>query len=157
MTMRKFYASLAVMGLVAVVGCNTSATGGGGMRATGPQSTSPKARPPEGTGGTFKLSAPATSTEVKHGQTKDVKIGISKGKDFKENINFTTEVEPADKGVTAEMEKKTWTPSEPEEVMVRVAATDKAAEGNYKVKVTATPAEGKPTDVIFEVKVPAKK
>ena len=154
--MRRLCTVLAVGGLLALTGCNnTSNTGGGGRVATtGPHSTGPA---PGASAGTFKLKGPLTSTTFKHGETKDVQISVSKSNDFKENVNFRVSVEPADKGVTAKLDKPMWTPSDPPEMTVHVTATDKAAAGDYTVKVAATPAVGGPTEVDFKVKVPEKK
>jgi hypothetical protein len=106
--------------------------------------------------GTFTLTAPSGTTDVKQGETKEVKVTVNKKGDFKEDITFSTVVDPPGKGVTATPEKKTWMPSDPTVVMVKVTAADNAAEGTYHVRVIAKPAVGNETDKTFEVKVARK-
>lgn len=139
--MRKILASVAIVGLVVLAGCNTSQTGGG--------------TPAEGT---FKLKGPETSTTVKHGSTEKVKVNISKEKGFKEDITFTATVDKgADKGLKVDVEPKHWKASDPTEVTVSVSADDKTAAGDYKVHLIGKPAKGTQTDVFLDVKVPEKK
>jgi uncharacterized membrane protein len=141
--MKVFWSGLTVMGLVVAAGCNTSSTGGG----TGPRGESL---------GTFTLKGPVTSTTVKQKEEKAVKVTVDRSKDFKEDIVFTTAVEPGDKDVSATVSPKDLKFSDSAEVTVTVKAGDKAAKGDYIVKVTAKPAKGKTTDLDFKVNVPEK-
>jgi uncharacterized membrane protein len=139
--MKRIIAGFALVGLVVVVGCNTSPTGGGTDRAA-----------------TFSLSAPPTSTTVKHGTSETVKVSISKGRDFKEDVDFTAEViNPADKGLKVSVEPKHWKASDPTEVKVMATADDKTAAGDYTVRLTAKPAKGDATSVDIKFKVTEKK
>ena len=141
--MKHILAGLAVMGLAVVVGCNTSPTGGGGDA-----------------GGTFKLSGPTTATTVKHSTSETVKVSISKGKDFKEDVALTAQVlNPVDKehNLKIDVEPKHWKPSDPAEVKVTATADDKTAAGDYTVQLTAKPAKGDATTVNIKFKVPEKK
>ena len=139
--MRKLFAGLAIVGLVALAGChNTSGTGGGS---------------PAAGGGTFKFEAPKTAQTVKPGATETVELKVDKS-NFKEDIHLSATVDPADKGVTADVTPKTLKASDPPKVEVKVSATEKAAPSEYKVKVIGKPTTGKETDSIFSVKVPEK-
>ncbi len=139
--MRKLFAGLAIVGLVALAGChNTSATGGSG---------SP-------TSGTFKFEAPKMAKSIKQGAAETVELKVDKS-NFKEDVSLSATVDPADKGVTAELSPKTLKASDPPKVEVKVSATDKAPPGEYKVKVVGKPTKGKETDSIFSVKVEEKK
>ncbi len=147
--MKTLWSSLVVAGLLVLTGCNTSPTGGGNPSSTGPQGKST----------TFTLKGPSnvTSHTVKHKESQDFTVTVDKGKNFKENIAFTATVEPADKGVTATPEPKELKPSDPAEVKVKVSVGDKAAAGEYNVRLTAKPAVGEPTAVDWKVKVPEAK
>jgi len=140
--MRKLYAGVVVLGLLALVGCSSSPTGGGSEA-----------------GGTFKIKgAPATTTEIKHGDSKTFDLTVDKDKGFKEDITFSAKVEPEDKkGVKAEVDPKTWKASDPPDVHVKVTVSDDAPAGDYTVNVTATPSKGNPTPVSIKIKVPEKK
>jgi hypothetical protein len=144
--MKAFWSGLLVLGLVAATGCNTSSTGGGGGGGTNPAGA-----------GTFKLKGPLTSTTVKHDAEETVKVTVDRSKDFKEDVTFSTVVDPADKGVSATVTPSTVKASDPAEVSVKVKATDKAATGDYTVKLTGKPAHGSSTELDFKVKVPEKK
>ncbi len=140
--MRKLFAGLAIVGLVALAGChNTSATGGGS---------------PAAGGGTFKFEAPKTSKTVKQGAAETVELKVDKN-NFKEDVSLSATVDPADKGVTAELSPKMLKASDPPKVEVKVNASEKAAPGEYKVRVVGKPTKGAETDSIFTVKVEAKK
>ena len=56
--------------------------------------------------------------------------------------------------MTAEVDPKTWKPSDPPDVHVKVKVSDDAPAGDYTVTVTATPSKGNPTPVVIKIKVP---
>ena len=143
MLMKALYTSLFVAGLLVVTGCNTSTSGG----------------KPGVPGGGFTLKGPSNTPEttVKHGESLTKEITIDPDKNFKEDISFDTKVDPADKGVTASAEPKTWKASDPKKVELRIKASDAAPQGEYTIHVTGKPAKGNPTTVDVKVKVPAKK
>lgn len=139
--MKTFYAGLMVVGVLIVTGCNKSTTGG---------------TPGEGT---FKLKGPSnvTATEIKHSEQKTVDIDVNADKGFKEGITFSAKVEPADKGVTAEVSPKELKPGDYKKVELTVKAGDKAAPGEYTVTVLGKPTKGNETSVGVKFKVPEKK
>lgn len=141
--MKVVYTGLMVAGLVLATGCNQSTTGG-------------KAGEPHGT---FKLTGPSNTPEttVKHGESVTKEVSISAGSNFKEDITFDAKVDPADKGVTATVEPKTWKGDGPKKVELHIKADDKAKEGEYTIHVTGKPAKGDPTTVDVKIKVPEKK
>jgi uncharacterized membrane protein len=138
--MKTLCAGLMVVGLMALTGCNQSTTGGGGQA-----------------GGTFKLKGPVTSTTIKHGGQEVVDITVDNDKNFKEDVALTADVNPADKGVTAELDPKTVKAGDPKTAKLTIKASDKAAAGDYQVVVTGKPAKGDSTNVAVKVKVPEKK
>jgi uncharacterized membrane protein len=139
--MKKLLTSAVVLSVLALTGCHASNTGGGGPA-----------------GGTFKLKGPTgvTATTVKHGGTKDVEITLDKGKDFKEAVTLTAEVEPKDKGVTAEVAPKTVKAGDPNKATVKVTAKETAADGDYTVTVTGKPDKGESSTLALKFKVPKK-
>jgi uncharacterized membrane protein len=141
--MKKIIAGFALAGLAVVVGCNTSPTGGGTDSGT-----------------SFKLSGPVTATTVKHGTSETVKVSITRGKEFKEDVNFTADViDPAskDKSLKVRVEPSHWKASDPTEVKITATAEDKTAAGDYVVRLNAKPAKGEPTSVDIKFKVTEKK
>jgi hypothetical protein len=141
MLMKALYTGLMVAGLVVITGCNQSTTGG------------------TAGGGTFKLKGPANTpaTEVKHTEQKTVEVTVDPDKGFKEDITLSAKVEPADKGVTAEVSPTTLKGGDYKKAEVTIKASDKANAGDYNVIVTGKPAKGQETNVTIKVKVPEKK
>ena len=142
MYMKALYASLVAAGLLVVVGCNPSPTGGN----------------PDEPGGTFKLKGPMNTPEttVKQGETVSKDITVDAEKNFKENIAFAVTVKPGDKGVTASVEPTTWKASESKEVKLLIKAGDKADMGEYTIHIEGTPAKGNPAPCEVKIKVTAK-
>lgn len=142
MNRKALYASLVTAGLLVVVGCNTSSTGGNPGQA----------------GGTFKLEGPGNTpeTSVKQGETVVKDINVKPEKNFKEDVALAATVEPADKGVTAKLEPMAWKAGEPKPVKLHITASDKADAGEYTIRVKGTPAKGSPTEVDVKIKVKAK-
>jgi uncharacterized membrane protein len=138
--MRKLFAGLAIVGLVALAGCHTTSATGGGTQ----------------TGGTFKFEAPMTATTVKHGATEAIKVKVDK-KDFKDDIHLSVVPDETAKDMKVELEPKTLKASDPGEVNLKVTAGDKTPPGEYKIKVIGKPTKGAETDSIVKVKVPEKK
>jgi hypothetical protein len=151
--MKILYSALLVAGLVALVGCNTSPSGGN----TGATSKGAVGQTKHPEAFTLKGPTDVLGHTVKHGATENFKVTVSAGEDFKEDVDLSAKVEPDGRGVKAEMEPKTWKASGPNQVNVKVSADDKAPMGPYTVTVTGTPKIGAATSVHFDVKVPEKK
>jgi uncharacterized membrane protein len=140
--MRKLFAGLAIVGLVALAGChNTSATGGGSQSVGA---------------GTFKFEAPKMATSVKHGSTETIKVTLNK-KDFKEDIHLSVVPDDAAKDMKVDVDPKTIKAADPGEVNLKVTVGDKTPPGEYRIKVIGKPAKGESTEAIVPVKVPEKK
>jgi len=143
--MRAITAGLVTLGLVALVGCNTSPPGGsGGSRGTAGSAgnTSRSA--------TFDIKAPATTTNLKQGETKEVKFTVNRGKDFHDDVALKFEA-PA--GLKVDPATVTVKGSDPEEVAVKVTAEATATVGEHPINVSATPKSGNATAVSFKVNV----
>jgi uncharacterized membrane protein len=136
--MRKLFAGLAIVGLVALAGCHqTSGTGGG----------------PAAGGGTFKLEGPKMTTDVKQGETKEIEVKVDRSKTFTEDVTLSLDY-PKDKNFTVTAEPATLLNSESKPLHLKVAAKDDAALGSYDIKVTGKPAKGAVT--ITPLTVPIK-
>ncbi len=122
---------------VALVGCNKSVPGGGA----------------EADGKHFQLSAPATATTVKQGETRVIQVDVRRDKDFTEEVTLKTE-SPANTGVTAEL-VNTNSRSSDAKVELRVTATSTAVLGSYKIRVIGTPSKGNATEVMVPVTIDA--
>jgi hypothetical protein len=143
--MKALCSSLMVAGLIVLTGCNPTNTGGGPTSSGGP--------------GTFKLKGPLNTpaTEVKQGETKPVDITIDPDKSFKEDVELSASVDPADRGVTAEISPTHHKAGDYKKVELKIKASEKAAEGKYNITVTGKPTKGDPAKTVVEVKVPAPK
>jgi uncharacterized membrane protein len=142
--MRLLSTGLVALGLVALVGCNTSPPGGsGGTKTTTGGTTS-------GRSATFTIKAPTFSTSLKQGDTKEVKLTVDRGKDFHDDVELKFDA-PA--GVTVDPATHTVKSGDKEDVEVKVSAAKDAGVGEHVVKVTGTPKTGSATSVEFKVKV----
>ena len=140
--MTRIASVLTALALGALVGCNTSPTGGGGSAG-------------QKRSASFKISAPVTSTDLKQGETQTVKIDVDKGSDFKEDVALAVE---APKGITVEPSSKTVKAGEKgDDIEFKVTAAKDAPLGDHNVKVTGTPKTGTPTSVEFKVTVKESK
>src|SRR5688572_19939015 len=123
--MRTLTTSLVALGLAALVGCNTSPPGGsGGSRGTAGTagSTSRSA--------TFNVSAPVTATNIKQGESQEVKLSLNRGRDFKDDVTVTFDA-PA--GLKIEPASVKVASSDKEEFAVRVSADKGATVGDHTV------------------------
>jgi uncharacterized membrane protein len=144
--MKRFIAAalVAALGSFALVGCGTGTPGGPGTKKDGTV-----AGPAEDT---FTLSVPTLSTSVKQGETKQITIGIKRGKNFSQDVALKFDGLP--KGVTMDPASPDIKAGE-EEAKVNVKASDEAAIGDFTVKVVGHPKTG--TDASNEFKVSVSK
>lgn len=105
---------------------------------TAPPATNanPIARDPENT---FRINTPILTTTIKQGETKIVTIGITRSKNFDQDVTLKFEGTPA--GVTIE-------PAEPmikhdeKEVKINVSAAADATLNDFAIKIIGHPATG---------------
>lgn len=124
--------------LLAAVGC-TEGTRGGPGAATTPQPQTANRPTYKDTDQTFTVSVPVLRTDVKQGETKEIKIGISRGKEFDQDV--TLQFSGLPHGVTIEPEQAVIKKSD-KDVGVRMTATDDAALGDFTAKIMAHPTLG---------------
>jgi len=105
---------------------------------TAPPATdaNPIARDPENT---FRINTPILATTIKQGETRVVTIGISRSKNFDQDVTLKFEEMPA--GVTIE-------PAEPmikhdeKEVKINVSAAADATVNDFTIRIVGHPATG---------------
>ncbi len=143
--MKKLLALVVVGALVGATGCNHGTSGGPGAtnreRSVTQQENS------------FSLSPPSTSTSIKQGEKADVKIGISRGKNFDQDVALSFSGVP--KGVTIEPAHPTIKAGD-KDVNVSVEAAKDAALGDFTVNITGKPAKEGP-EATNTMKITVKK
>jgi hypothetical protein len=133
MYMRTVSAILMAVAL-AIAGCESaSPRGGGATKEAG-----------------FKILVPATTTDIKQGETLNVSISLDRGIYFKQDVKLTAK---ATKGITVEPLSERVKASSMPEVQFLVTADKDAALGEYPVTIKATPEKGEPTSTEFDMRV----
>jgi uncharacterized membrane protein len=146
--MKKLVAVAAIVALLGLVGCeDKSPPGGPGANSTNRDDNLGLTQPDN----TFRLDPPNLETGLKQGETKTVKIGINRGKNFDQDVKLDFSGAPQGVKVTpASREIK----ANEKDVQVTIEAAQDAALGEHTITVTGTPArEGKPTTTNFKVQV----
>jgi uncharacterized membrane protein len=139
---------MATASLIAFVGCSVGTTGGPGSdkeKKSRLEQAEDKVRQAEDT---FNLSVPTFSVKIKQGESKEVMIGISRGKNFGEDVVLKSEGMP--KGVTVEPAEVVIKHGD-KEAKLTVKAADDAALGEFTVKLVGHPQKG--GDATHELKL----
>jgi hypothetical protein len=147
--MKISFAGLLTTALVALIGCNQGTPGGPGV------TTNPPHKPPAygEADNTFNLSVPRMSTTLHQGETKDVPIGIERGKNFDGDV--TLEFADGPQGVTLDSANPVIKHGDTE-AKVTLRATDDASLGDFTVKVTGHPEKGADATSEFKITVAKK-
>ena len=146
--MKRSFAGVLLMALLAVTGCSQGTSGGPGV------SDPPKKQPVFGEAdATFNLSMPMTSTTIHQGGSKEVAVGIKRGKNFEEDV--TLEFADGPKGVTIDSANPVIKHGDTEAKLTFKAADD-AALGEFTVKVTGHPTKGADASNDFKITVAKK-
>lgn len=143
--MKSFFAAILFGALVILIGCGQGTSGGPG--ATTPPSKKPMLGQTEDT---FSLTVP--STKLNQGETKTVSVGISRGKNFNEDVSL--KVGDLPKGVTLDPASALIKHGDTDAKLTLKAAND-AALGDFTVKVTGHPTKG--ADAVAELKISVAK
>jgi len=144
---------MALVAVVAFAGCNKGTPGGPGVdkekKSSRLEQAQDTVRQAEDT---FTLSVPTFSTKLKQGESKEVKVGIDRGKNFGQDVTLKLEGLPT--GVSVE-------PAEPaikhgdKDVKLTFKAADDAALGDFTITVTGHPEKG--PDATNKVKLTVQK
>ncbi len=101
---------------------------------------------------TFSLTVPALGASIKQGESKSTSIGISRGKNFDENVSIKfsdlpkgLEIEPANPIIS----------SGDTEAKLTLKASESASLGNFTIKVIGHPTKG--SDATTDMKVTVDK
>jgi hypothetical protein len=146
--MKRSFAGLLVLALVTLTGCSQGTSGGPGV--TNP----PQKQPTYGEADdTFNLSVPLMSTTLHQGETKEVAVGIKRGKNFDGDV--TLKFADGPKGVTLDSASPIIKHGDTE-AKVTLKATDDAALGDFTIKVTGHPTKGADATNEFKITVAKK-
>lgn len=145
--MTRPFAALLVLTLVAMTGCDRGTAGGPGV--TNPPQKQPVYGEAEDT---FKLNPPLLSTVVHQGGSKEVVVGIKRGKNFAEDVTLKLAEGPP--GVTINSANLVIKHGDSEAKLTFKAESD-AALGDFTVKVTGHPTKG--GDASSEIKLTVAK
>jgi hypothetical protein len=143
--MKKAFVGLAVAALLVVAGCNQETPGGPGDTHKDKGTVLGPAED------TFKVSVPTLATHIKQGEMKSVTIGISRGKNFQEDVALKFSDMP--KGVM--IEGSPAIKHGDKETAVTLKAADDAAVGDFTVKVMGHPTKG--SDAVAKWKITVEK
>jgi uncharacterized membrane protein len=146
--MRSLSTGLLASALIALTGCNQDSTPGG------PGVTSPPKRQPAygEAEKTFNLSVPRMSTTLHQGETKEVAIGIERGRNFEGDVTLAFADGP--QGVTLESANPVIKHGDTE-ARVTLKALDDASLGDFTIKVTGHPTKG--ADATTQLKITVTK
>ncbi len=146
--MKRSFAGLLVVALVAFAGCNWGTTGTPG----GPAATNTSAKAPlyGQADDTFNLSVPILSTSLKQGETKEVSMGIKRGKNFDQDVTVKFDGLPT--GVTIDPAGPVIKHGDTEAKVTLKAAGD-ASLGDFTVKVKGHPTKGGDGSTEFKITV----
>jgi hypothetical protein len=143
-----------ILSSIALVGCSGSTSDKDKVGGPGASQSSDKT--PSLTGpkeGEFALKPPLLSESVKQGASDVVTIGISRGKNFDENVALAFTDVPSD--VTIEP-KVTAIKKDEKEAKVTVKVGDKAPLGKHDIKVTGKALKGEAAETHFTLNVKEK-
>ncbi|HEX5271044.1 MAG TPA: hypothetical protein VFW33_11170 [Gemmataceae bacterium] len=155
--MKTFCTGLVLLALAALVGCTGSdGSGSGSAKVGGPGATVSSDRggsllgPKEGE---FKLDPPKLSTTIKQGASDVITIGISRGKNFDEDVALSFEKVP---------DHVTLDPKAPvikkgdKDAKVTVKVADDAGLGDHEITVVGKPTKGPEATNTFKIKIDKK-
>jgi uncharacterized membrane protein len=146
--MKRSFAGLLLAALFALTGCNQGTSGGPGV------SNPPQKQPVYGEAeDTFDLSMPMASTTIHQGESKEVAVGIKRGKNFDEDV--TLKFADGPKGVTIDSANPVIKHGDTE-AKLTFKATDDASLGDFTVKVTGHPTKGSDAANDFKIRVVKK-
>ena len=153
--MKTLYMNFAALTLAAVAGCNEGTPGGPGATAKSESGTTVTVEKPVfgQTEDTFNLTVPLLSTSLKQGGTQSVTIGVSRDKNFVEDVALAFGAMP--EGVTISPDTAVLSGSSSEAVFT-LTATDDASLGDFTVKFTGHPTKGADASSEFKLNVAEK-
>jgi hypothetical protein len=99
----------------------------------------------------FRLKPPMLESMVKEGETKKITIGVTRGKNFDQDVKLEFSDVPHGIKITPDSNE---VKANAKEVGVTIEATKDAALGEHTVKLTGTPARsGEPTATTLKIRI----
>lgn len=152
--MKSFRISLTLLTLAVMAGCSQGTPGGPGATNPPADNSTTVQRPDYGQAEeTFKLTVPTLSTQMKQGETKTASIGISRGKNFDQDVTLKFEELPAGVTITPDT---TMIMHSQTEASITLQAADDAALGDFTIKVIGHPKTGVDATSQFKLTVDKK-
>lgn len=127
MPKKLFTAAVAAALALAPVACNKSEPGGPGAPAGGNKDD------------TFQLVLPTIPNAIKQGDTESVKVGIDRGKAFKQTVKL--DAKAPDK-ISVEFDRTSVKDGESQEVTLKIKPAADAPDGTHKITISGTPEQG---------------
>jgi hypothetical protein len=153
--MKNLHVGLVAMALVALNGCSQGTPGGPGAATTPSKPAATTAQKPVigMAEETFTLSVPTLSTHLTQGETKNASIGVTRGKNFDEDVTLKFDGVP--KGITIDPASHIIKHGDTE-AKLSFEAADDAALGEFTVKVTGHPTKGADAKTEFKLTIAKK-
>ncbi|MBS0204113.1 MAG: hypothetical protein JSS49_14500 [Planctomycetes bacterium] len=154
--MKTFQLGLVLLALAVISGCTENTVGGPGVSSPPPgNSTSTTAKRPDygQPEETFTLLVPLLSTQMKQGETKEASVGVSRGKNFDEDVTLKFDELPAGVTITP---ASTVIKHGDSETKIAIRAMDDAALGDFTIKVVGHPTMGADATSMFKLTVKEK-
>ena len=145
--MKKLLNCMFAAAVAALLGCHDANTTSGGPGAPAANQNRPSVTQADNS---FELKAPLLETTVKQGQSKTVTFGISRGKNFAQDVKVEFQDPP--KGIKI-------TPASGDfkagmnELQVTIDAAPDAALGHHTINVIGTPATGAKATTTLKIEV----
>lgn len=146
--MKISFAGLTMILFATISGCTQGTPGGPGTT-----DATAKKTPFGQTDDTFNLSVPVMSSSLQQGEKTEATIGIKRAKNFDEDVKLTFTDVP--KGVTLEPTDSAIMHGD-SDAKVTLHASQDAAVGEFKVKVTGHPTKGGDAKVEFKLSIAPK-
>jgi len=127
---------VALMAVVALVGCQKSSPEGGTVGKD-----------------KFTVKVPLTSTTVKQGEVVTLKVSVDRGSEFKQAVKLKVK---APKGLKVDPDSTTINPGDKGEVQLAITADKDAPLGDQKIMIEGMPDKGDTAETEFTVTVSAK-
>jgi hypothetical protein len=121
--------------LAAIVGCQSSSPRGGDLL---------------GTRRGFKIAVPGAAVKLNQGREVSVPVKLQRDRYFRQDVQLSFRVS---EGLSIQPTEVLIKASDLPETAIQVRASAGTALAHYRVIVTGTPAEGKPSSVAFDVRV----
>jgi uncharacterized membrane protein len=131
--MKKLGATLVVMALFALAGCNKDKGGTANAK--------------------FSITGPTMATPISQGKSANIDLTVKKDKNFKQDIELKITNKPDDLECTLDPPVVKASDADNMTVILKVTAPKTAKVGDHTITVTAIPKEGDKASVDVKVKV----